>query len=166
MITEKNIFRLSQVRFPAKPGEPTKNRIALLGRLRHVHYDFNSEPKVRMSIGKRLVNFGNASSLENAARFADMAVLYFWKHRKRSQDSPKDSDFNFSYREAANDLNDFPEVVGILKLYEQSLISNGGIAPVSESDYYKRVSEIVSELKTISLRLGKPVNELINEPRQ
>jgi hypothetical protein len=86
----------------------------------------------------------------NALRIADMALLFFWKYRKRGGALP--TRFNFSLDQASRDMGEEPVHRGLLEDYENILISLK-LLPSAEE-----LSEQVA-LKAV----GKGTNESIRD---
>lgn len=66
----------------------------------------------------------------HAARFADMALVYFAKYRTRRTRPLVDADLNFTLASAMRDLAEVPQAVAILKEIETHLLAAGMAAPV------------------------------------
>lgn len=82
--------------------------------------------EVRLYLGKkqRILITTAWANIINALRFADCAVLYFWKYRKTLR-LPEDSDFNFSLATAQKDFVDIQFVNQFLQDYEVRLTARG-----------------------------------------
>jgi hypothetical protein len=66
-----------------------------------------------------------------ALRFADMAILYFWKYRKTKR-KPIDDDFNYSLASAESDCTNIPQAVSMLSGFEQGLDARGLLPAISD----------------------------------
>lgn len=81
--------------------------------------------RVRIYIGGALRLVGITKILEDAARFADMATLFFWPYRIRRGHPPGQSCMNFTVEQAQHDLDTNDDARQILEYILDHLIAFG-----------------------------------------
>lgn len=91
---------------------------------------FGGVYQIKMFIGGQQRILGESFTRLHAIRFADMAIVYFWKYRQRRQRPITDDDVNFSLETANQDLVEMHDAKRILSELEEALLKQGLIAAV------------------------------------
>jgi hypothetical protein len=81
--------------------------------------------QVKMYLGGEQRIIGETFDCLRAVRFADMALLYFAKYRKRRARPTVDSDLNFGVASATRDTDAVPQAKQILVSLELQLLAKG-----------------------------------------
>lgn len=81
--------------------------------------------RVRMYIGGKQRTIGLTEVPANAARFADMARIFFWPYRLRDCREPSLADMNFSVEQANEDLATNERAVELLTSIRDHFINHG-----------------------------------------
>lgn len=97
---------LKNIRFEHDPADRQDVfERAMEGNLRNISmFQDRKTYRVRLYIGGAVRTVGITTVLEDAARFADMAVLFFWPYRIRRGHPPGISCMNFTVEQAEHDL--------------------------------------------------------------
>lgn len=86
--------------------------------------------RVRMYLGGKQRLLGLTLSGPTAARFADMARIFFWPYRLRDCREPLASDMNYSVELANRDLAENEPAVALLEAIKDHLIHYGLLAVI------------------------------------
>lgn len=98
------------------------------GRARNVSCFMDGKTyRVRLYLGGKQRFIGATTNGPAAARFADMARLYFWTYRQRDCREPVLTDMNISVEQAQFDLNENQEAVKLLDSIKAHLFSIGAL---------------------------------------
>jgi hypothetical protein len=81
--------------------------------------------QVKLYVGGEQRIVGETFDCLRAVRFADMALVFFAKYRKRRARPMLDSDLNFSVATANRDLSSVPKAAQILVSLETELLAKG-----------------------------------------
>ena len=93
---------------------------------------FTRDWQCKLFIGGAQHILGTSSNCAQVARFADCAILFFWKYRKTSGNREcTDSDLNFSVAQARSDLAAHPITRNILETFERYLLDSGELKPIA-----------------------------------
>ena len=87
---------------------------------------------VRLGLGSRQWELGRHHNRSIAVRFADMAIVYFWKYRPSRLLPPTDADVNITVEQAYQDIANIPEARELLELWAKGLEEKGVIRPPVE----------------------------------
>ncbi len=79
--------------------------------------------KMRLHNANRILGQAEGRNRQKAVRFADAALLFFWKYRKTLR-GPLNDDFNFGIAQAQEDMAR-PDVLKLLRAVEQALCNQG-----------------------------------------
>jgi len=90
---------------------------------------------------------GYTDSGVNAARFADMATLRFWKYRTRGAPEPEDRDFTFSKQQAERDSVNETDAAVLLDEIERHFKSAGVIVTFAEDDAERRAAKRARDVR-------------------
>lgn len=94
--------------------------------------------RVRLCIGGKQHVIGVTRKGPNAARFADMARLYFWPYRMRDKRLPEDSEFNFGIVDTQHALETHHEAVRLLERIRDHLIKVAKLATTNTASETER----------------------------
>lgn len=94
--------------------------------------------RVRLCIGGKQHVIGITRKGANAARFADMARLFFWPYRMRDKRLPEDSEFNFGIADTQHALETNHEAVRLLEKLRDHLIKVAKLATTNTASETER----------------------------
>jgi len=94
--------------------------------------DIRAYYAVRLGLGSRQWELGRHHNRTVAVRFADMAIVYFWKYRPSRLLPPTDADVNLTVEQATRDLAEIHEARELLDLWAKGLQDKGVIRPPVE----------------------------------
>lgn len=141
---------LSDIKFDCADAieEKIKSRLANGQKLRSVYTFVNPFLYyVRLGMGGRQWELGRTRDRQAAVRFADMAILYFWKYRKRRlRLAPSDADVNLSVEQAKIDLDANLPARTMLGGLEAGLLAKGAIFDLSRPTGEFVYSEVRKDL--------------------
>lgn len=80
---------------------------------------------VRLYLGGEQRRLGVTTCGITACRFADMALMHFWKYRIRGASEPLDTHLNFGVAQAKKDLEELSEHAFLLSKIENHLVISG-----------------------------------------
>lgn len=94
--------------------------------------------RVRLCIGGKQHVIGITRKGANAARFADMARLFFWPYRLRDKRLPEDSEFNYGLEDTKHALEHNHEAVLVLERIRDHLIRVAKLATTNTAGETER----------------------------
>lgn len=160
--------RLKDITFPDEfnlCGIAVEERAAN-GDIHHCHPRPGHGVEVRFFLGGAQRILGFTDNATDAARFSDMALVWFQKYRKRGSNvTLVDQDLNLDLHQVAVDSEEVPQAVALLSDIEHLLLAEGvivapGTLPPHGPDVRVRTrstqkGELLATLKSIDERLAK-----------
>jgi hypothetical protein len=135
---------------------------------KNCYWGFGNIFQVKMFIGGQQRVLGESFTAQHAVRFADMALVYFSKYRRRSR-AIADDDVNFTLETAKHDLLVMTDAKAILVEMEEKLIKGGLIAETSRDLKDRRTPQQVRKDMRLHFRQFRSDTDriaalLVNEP--
>lgn len=121
--------QLKLIQFDIEPEEREDFfQASLDGRLRNISvFQDRKTYRIRMYIGGKQRFLGATTNGPAAARFADMARIFFWPYRQRDCREPVLTDMNNSVEQAKQDLAENEPAVRLLDAIKAHLLAIGAI---------------------------------------
>lgn len=123
---------LKNIHFDIEPEDVTQFLQAQMdGRTRNISFCPDGKTyRVRLYLGGKQRLLGLTLSGPTAARFADMARIFFWPYRLRDCREPLASDMNYTVELANQDLADNEPAIALLNAIKDHLIHYGMLAVI------------------------------------